>query len=343
MYFDHKNKSPFIIAELSGNHNGSINNIFKLIDESIKAGADAIKIQTYSPDTITLDSNNKDFIIQDGPWKKEKLYDLYKKACTPYGWHKEIFSYAKKNKIKIFSSPFSETDVDFLEKIGCEAFKIASFEITHIPLIEHIAKKKKPILISTGMATKKEIEKAIVTVKKFSNNQLIILHCVSGYPSEPEEANLNKMTKIYNDFNVDVGLSDHSLTHEVSVVAVSMGAKVVEKHITLDRSVGGVDSKFSLEPKEFQDFVKLTKNVNIIKGNNLFSLQKSEKAHRKLRRSIYVSKDIDENEVFTNQNIKVVRPGLGLAPSNYSKILGKKSNKKLFYGQRLTLNDIKDF
>ena len=175
------------------------------------------------------------------------------------------------------------------------------------------------------MATKREIEKAIVTVQKFSNNQLIILHCVSGYPSEPEEANLNKMTKIYNDFNVDVGLSDHSLTHEVSVVAVSMGAKVVEKHITLDRSEGGVDSKFSLEPKEFQDFVKLTKNVNIIKGNNLFSLQKSEKAHRKLRRSIYVSKDIDENEVFTDQNIKVVRPGLGLDPSNYSKILGKKN------------------
>jgi pseudaminic acid synthase len=340
MYFSSNNNHPFIIAELSGNHNGSIENMFKLIDEAKKCKADAIKIQTYSPDTITLNSSKKDFIINKGPWAGKKLYDLYKEAHTPYEWHKDIFHYAKELNMKIFSSPFSEFDADFLDNLGCEAFKIASFEVTHLPLIKHIAKKKKPILLSTGMATFQEITAAVNLIKSISKNEFAMLHCVSGYPSLPSEANLNRMLLLSKKFKCKVGLSDHCLDNTVAMLATSLGAKIIEKHLILTRSSGGVDSGFSLEPHEFRELVRSVKNTALIMGTSEPEIQKTELSQRSLRRSIYASEDIGKDQIFTPNNIKVIRPGFGLDPKYYEQLIGKKCIYKIESGTPLQLNHI---
>lgn len=340
MFFSSNNNYPFIIAELSGNHNGNIENMFKLIDEAKKCNADAVKIQTYSPDTITLNSTNKDFLITKGPWAGKTLYDLYKEAHTPYEWHKDIFDYAKKLNMKIFSSPFSEFDTDFLENLGCEAYKIASFEVTHLPLIKHIANKKKPILLSTGMATFQEITTAVNLIKSISKNEFAMLHCVSGYPSFPSEANLNRMLLLSKKYKCKVGLSDHCLDNTVAMLATSMGAKIIEKHMILERSSGGVDSGFSLEPNEFQQLVNLVKDSALIMGTSTPEFQKTELLQRPLRRSIYASAEIDKNQIFTPHNIKVIRPGYGLDPKYYEQLIGKKSLRKIESGAPLKLNYI---
>lgn len=340
MYFSSNTKTPFVIAELSGNHNGKIDNVFKLIDKAKISKADAIKIQTYSPDTITLNSSNKDFIITQGPWAGKRLYDLYKEAHTPYEWHKDIFDYAKDQKIKIFSSPFSEFDADFLEELGCEAFKVASFEITHLPLIKHLAKKKKPILLSTGMASLNEITEAVNLIKKHSKEEFAMLHCVSGYPSLLEEANLNKMLFLEKTFKCKIGLSDHCMDNIVATIATSLGAQIIEKHITLNRSDGGVDSGFSLEPHEFNELVILVKRASLILGTSETKLQKTESIQKPLRRSIYAAADILKDEIFTSKNIKVVRPGYGLEPKHFEKLLGQKCKKMIKIGNPLKLEHV---
>lgn len=340
MFFSSNANYPFVIAELSGNHNGKIENIFKLIDQAKICKVDAIKIQTYSPDTITLDSANKDFLITKGPWAGKKLYDLYQEAHTPYEWHKDIFEYAKKKKVKIFSSPFSEYDADFLDDLGCQAFKIASFEVTHLPLIKHLANKKKPILLSTGMASLEEIEVAANLIKSISDAEFAMLHCVSGYPSLPSEANLNKMLLLQKYFKCKIGLSDHCLDNIAAIIATSFGAQIIEKHLTLKRSHGGVDSGFSLEPKEFSKLVQSVRDASLVLGKQEPKLQKTELSQKPFRRSIYASADILKDELFTYKNIKVVRPGFGLEPKYFEDLIGKKCKKKIQEGNPLKLEHI---
>lgn len=331
----------FIVAEISGNHNGKIEDAKKLIRYAKQAGADAVKIQTYTADTITLNAQSKDFKIKkNNPWFKHKyLWSLYNKAQTPFEWTKLLFNEAKKNKIKIFSSVFDETSIDQLEKLNCPLYKVASPEINHIPLLKKLGKTKKPIIISTGLADKTDLSLAVKTLKRHGTKKLTILKCTSEYPSKYKDLNLKTMIDYKNKFDCDVGFSDHTKDNLASIVAVSNGASVIEKHMFL-KSHKSVDSFFSLDQFQFRNFVNDIRNVEKILGKIDYSIIPKKSKSLDGKRSIYASKKILKGELINSKNIKVVRPRFGLHPKYYFKILNKKAKKNILFGERLSLNKI---
>ena len=314
----------FIIAELSANHGGKLEIALETVRAAKRAGADAIKLQTYTADTITLDSKKEYFKINQGThWDGQYLYDLYKDAFLPWEWHKPIFALAKKEGLVCFSSPFDFTAVDFLEELNCPIYKIASFEITDIPLIEYVASKGKPIIISTGIAEVKDIELAIETCKKAGNNDITILKCTSAYPANPKDANLSTIDDIKQRFKVKSGLSDHTLGIEAPMIAVAMGATVIEKHFILDKSIGGADAHFSLDEHEFKKMVDAVRLTEKMMGKVDYEMTESKKKSREFSRSLFIIKDVKKGEVITNKNVRSIRPGFGLHPKYLPGIIGK--------------------
>tara|TARA_Y100001970_G_scaffold294132_1_gene447359 strand:+ start:12404 stop:13438 length:1035 start_codon:yes stop_codon:yes gene_type:complete len=335
-----KLNKPFFIAEISANHCGSLKIAKKLIDDAKKYGADAVKLQTYTPDTMTLNIKKKKFLINNGLWKGKKLWDLYNIAQTPYEWHKILFSYARKKKIECFSTPFDESAVDFLEKLNCPYYKVSSFEMTDIPLIKKIAKTKKKMIISTGMANINEIKKTYDVAKKNGAKEIILLYCVSNYPSKLSDFNLNNIKIMKKKFKCIVGLSDHSKNNLVAKLAVAVGAKVFEKHIALKRYNKSPDYDFSIKGEEIR---KYREDLNLsfqLLGKKKFFRTKSELANKKFRRSIYVVKDIKKGEKFSKINLKKIRPGYGLDPLYYESILKKRAYKNFYKGSPLNRKDL---
>ena len=322
-------KTPFFVAEISANHNGSLFHAKKLIRIAKRYGADAVKLQTYTPDTLTIKSNRPDFKIREGLWNGKTLWDLYEKAQTPFGWHKELFNYAKKLKITCFSTPFDETAVDLLESLNCPLYKIASFEMNHIPLIKKIAKTKKPIIISTGMANLKEIDLAYKTAKKNGAKEIILLYCVSNYPSKISDFNFNNIRILKDRYNCKIGFSDHSTDSKVVAAAIAAGAEVIEKHIALEGQKRGFDIAFSLKGKEIKDYLKVIRETSLIMGKKYFYRNKSENQSLQFRRSIYAISNIKKGEKFSKKNIKVIRPGYGVEPLYFKNLLGKVSPKNI--------------
>ncbi|MEN4983902.1 pseudaminic acid synthase [Acinetobacter modestus] len=315
---------PYIIAELSANHNGSLDTALKIIEEAKRCGADAIKLQTYSADTITLNSQNEEFMIRGGLWDGQSLYELYQKAQMPWEWHKPLFDHARALDITIFSSPFDRTAVDLLEDLNAPAYKIASFEAVDLPLIKYVASTGKPMIISTGMADKDEIAEAIQAAYDGGCKELVVLHCVSGYPAPAEDYNLYTMIDIAKSFNVPVGLSDHTLDNTTAITSVALGACLIEKHFTLDRKGGGPDDSFSLEPKELQQLCQDAKTAWQARGNVDYGRKSSEQGNAQFRRSLYFVKDLKAGDIIDESCIRSVRPGFGLAPKFYDELLGKK-------------------
>ena len=332
--------TPYIIAEMSGNHNGDINRALELIKAAKDSGADAVKLQTYTADTITLNHGGEEFMAQAGIWKGRRLYDLYQEAATPWEWHQQLFSEAKAIGITIFSSPFDHTAVDFLEELDVPAYKIASFELVDIPLIKRVARTGKPIIMSTGNACLAEIEEAVQAAKEEGAEQIILLHCTSGYPTPPEEANIATIPVLKEIFQCPIGLSDHTMDIGVSIAAVAMGASVIEKHFTLSRSDGGPDSSFSLESGELKALVRNVKLAFESMGKPTFSSMPSELKGKRNRRSLYVVSDIRAGDQFTEKNVRSVRPGYGLKPKYYAEIIGKVATKDLLFGTPLKMSDI---
>ena len=315
---------PYIIAEISANHNGNVENAFKIIDMAKRCGADAVKMQTYTPDTITLNSSKEDFIIKDGLWKGRTLHQLYEWAHTPWEWHAELFAYSKEVGITLFSTPFDDTAVAFLEELNTPAYKIASFECTDLNLIKRAASTNKPLIISTGMANDSEIGEAVDTALKFGSGELTLLHCVSGYPSPAAEYNLRTLADMKNRFGVHVGLSDHTLDNTTAIAAVALGAVMVEKHVTLDRNGGGPDDSFSLEEDGLRELCSSTKTAWQSIGKVNYERTEAEKGNVKFRRSLYFVRALKEGDVITENDIRSVRPGFGLPPKYYDKLIGTK-------------------
>lgn len=315
--------SPFIIAELSANHNGKLETALKIIDEAVEAGADAVKLQTYRPDTITLDSDDDDFKIKGGLWDGRTLYELYEEAHMPWEWHKPLFDRARERGITIFSSPFDTTAVDLLEDLGAPAYKIASFEAVDLPLIEYVARTGKPMIISTGMANAEEIQEAINAARGAGCNQLAILHCVSGYPAPAEDYNLRTIVDMQQRFGLVTGLSDHTLDNTTAIASVVLGASIIEKHFTLDRSGGGPDDSFSLEPADMKALCQNSKTAWKALGKVDYGRKSSEQGNALFRRSLYFVNDIKAGELITGDDIRSVRPGFGLAPKYLKSIIGK--------------------
>jgi pseudaminic acid synthase len=340
-YLLNKNSNVFIIAELSANHNGSIETAIETIRAAKRAGADAIKFQTYTSDTMTIDCQKDDFIIKGTIWDKQNLYKLYQQAYTPWEWHEQLFSIAKEESLVCFSSPFDKSAVDFLEMLNTPAYKIASFEITDIPLIEYVASKGKPIIISTGIAELKDIELAIETCKKAGNNDIALLKCTSSYPAPIEEANMIMVKDLADRFNVIPGLSDHTMGSTVPVVATVFGAKIIEKHFILDRSIGGPDASFSMNENEFKDMVKAVREAESAIGEVNYNLTPKQLKGKDFSRSLYVVEDIKVGELFTNNNVKSIRPGFGLHPKFYNSIIGEVSKHDIEKGTRFSLDFIK--
>lgn len=314
---------PYVIAELSANHNGSLETALKIIEEAKRCGADAIKLQTYSADTITLNSQNDEFMIRGGLWDGQSLYELYQKAQMPWEWHKPLFEHARALDITIFSSPFDRTAVDLLEDLNAPAYKIASFEAVDLPLIKYVASTGKPMIISTGMADKDEIGEAIQAAYDGGCKELVVLHCVSGYPAPAEDYNLLTLADMAASFDVPVGLSDHTLDNTTAIAAVALGACLIEKHFTLDRNGGGPDDSFSLEPKELQHLCESAKTAWQAMGQVNYGRKSSEQGNAQFRRSLYFVKDLKAGDVIDEHCIRSVRPGFGLAPKYYGDILGK--------------------
>ncbi|MUL09199.1 pseudaminic acid synthase [Aliivibrio fischeri] len=329
---------PYIIAELSANHNGDINKAFQIMEEAKKAGADAIKLQTYRADTITIDCDKEDFQIRDGLWDGRTLYELYEWAHTPWEWHKPLFEKAKELDITIFSSPFDFTAVDLLEELDAPAYKIASFELVDLALIKRVAQTGKPMIMSTGMANQEEIQEAIDTARNNGCEELVVLHCVSGYPAPAEQYNLKTIADISERFDVLSGLSDHTIDNATAVASVVLGACLIEKHVTLDRSGGGPDDSFSLEAHELAQLCKDTKTAWQAMGKVNYERTEAEKGNVKFRRSLYVVKDIKEGEEFTPENVKSIRPGFGLAPKYYDDVIGKRATKFISQGTALSFD-----
>ena len=330
-----KNKIPFLVAEISANHCGNINLAKKLIKCAKDNGADAAKLQTYTADTMTIQSNKKYFKIKNGLWKGYDLWNLYNEAHTPLEWNKKLFDYGKKLGITIFSTPFDETAVNLLEKLKCPMYKVASFEMTDLLLIKKISQTKKPIIISTGMASMEEIELAYRTAKNYGAKDITLLYCVSNYPSKNTDFNLNNIKILKNKFKCRVGLSDHSKDNRVAIAAVAAGAEVVEKHIALDKQKRGLDIEFSLKGKEIKKFKEDINLAYNLLGKNYFYRNKSEKKSKIFRRSIFATENIKKGEKFNNQNIRRIRPGYGLEPKYYEKLIGRKSPITLDKGQPL--------
>ena len=318
-------KSPFFVAEISANHNGSLFHAKKLIKIAKKYGADAVKLQTYTPETLTIKSNKPDFKIRGGLWNGKTLWDLYEKAQTPFEWHEELFHYAKKLKIACFSTPFDETAVDLLESLNCPFYKVASFEMNHIPLIKKIAETKKPLIISTGMANLKEIDLAYKTAKKNGAKEIILLYCVSNYPSKISDFNFNNIRILKERYNCKVGFSDHSIDNKVVAAAIAAGAEVIEKHIALEGQKKGFDLAFSLKGKEIKEYAQVIKDTSLMMGKKYFFRNKSENQSLRFRRSIYAVSNIKKGEKFTKENIRVIRPGFGIHPVYFEKLINKKS------------------
>lgn len=330
-----KNKIPFFVAEISANHCGNINLAKKLIKCAKDNGADAAKLQTYTADTMTIQSNKKYFKIKNGLWKGYDLWNLYNEAHTPLEWNKKLFDYGKKLGITIFSTPFDETAVNLLEKLKCPMYKVASFEITDLLLIKKISQTKKPIIISTGMASMEEIELAYRTAKNYGAKDITLLYCVSNYPSKNTDFNLNNIKILKNKFKCRVGLSDHSKDNRVAIAAIAVGAEMVEKHIALDKQKRGLDIEFSLKGKEIKKFKEDINLAYNLLGKKYFYRNKSEKKSKIFRRSIFATENIKKGEKFNNQNIRRIRPGYGLEPKYYEKLIGRKSPITLDKGQPL--------
>lgn len=337
-----KTSPVFIIAELSANHNGSLETALETIRAAKRAGADAIKFQTYTADTITIDSNKEDFIIKGTIWEGKNLYQLYQEAFTPWEWHETLFNAAKEEGLVCFSSPFDKTAVDFLENLNAPAYKIASFEITDIPLIEYVASKGKPVIISTGIATQEDIELAVDACYRVGNKEVALLKCTSSYPAPIEEANMIMVKDMAERYGVITGLSDHTMGSTVPVVATCFGAKIIEKHFILDRSIGGPDASFSMNEQEFTELVKAVREAEKAIGTVDYNLTEKQKKGRDFCRSLYVVKDIKAGEVITEENVKSIRPGFGMHPSYLKEILGLQTNINLEKGDRLNLKNLKN-
>lgn len=327
--------SPYIIAEMSANHNGDIENAYKILEMAKECGADAIKIQTYTQDTLTIDCDKDDFKIKGGLWDNRTLYDLYSEAHMPWEWHKPLFGKAKELGITIFSSPFDFTAVDLLEELGAPAYKIASFEAIDIPLIEYVAKTGKPMIISTGMANEDEIQEAVNAAKNAGCKELVVLHCVSGYPAPAKDYNLATIQDMSQRFNVLTGLSDHTVDNTTAVTSVALGACLIEKHVTLDRNGGGPDDSFSLERPDLEQLCHDSKIAWQALGTVNYQRKESEKDNVVFRRSLYVVKDVEAGEVFTHDNVRSIRPGYGISPKYLKTVIGAKATKDLIRGTAL--------
>lgn len=331
-----ENQPTFIIAELSANHMNDFDIAVKTIEAMAEAGADAVKFQTFTPDTITIDCDNEYFQIKQGTvWDGQILYDLYEEAYMPWDWQPKLKKIAEDLGLIVFSSPFDKTSVDFLEEMDVPVYKIASFEITDIPLIEYVASKGKPIIISTGIASLEDIELAVQTCLNEGNDQIALLKCTSSYPAPLDEINLKVISDIRDKFNVVVGLSDHTLGGEVSTAAVALGANIIEKHFILDRDIEGPDSEFSMEPLEFKQMVNSIRNVEQALGAVTYELSDKVKANREFSRSLFVIEDIKKGDIITENNVRSIRPGFGLLPKYLNEILGKKVNQDLKKGTPL--------
>lgn len=332
------NHKPFIIAEMSGNHNQSIERAMAIIDAAAASGADAVKLQTYTPDTMTIDSQSGLFQIhdKDSLWNGRNLYELYKEAHTPWEWHKPLFEHAKSKGIYLFSTPFDETAVDFLEELGVGAYKIASFENTDHPLLKKVAKTGKPVIMSTGLAQLSDLDEAIKVLRNNGCKELILLKCTSTYPATPENTHLNTMPHMSALFKCHVGLSDHTMGIGVAIASVALGARVIEKHFTLRRSDGGVDSTFSIEPEELESLVIESERAFLALGTVYYGVQEVEKKSLRFKRSVYVTKDIKAGEVFTTDNLRVIRPGDGMEPKYYEILIGKTAKIDIKLGTPIT-------
>ena len=323
---------PFIIAEISANHGGSIQRAKDTILAAKSAGADAVKIQTYTPDTMTLDTNKCDFVINEGLWEGYSLYELYKEACTPFEWHKELFDFAKKRGVILFSSPFDETAVDLLDSLDVPAYKIASFEITDLPLIEYSASRGKPLFISTGMASQNEIGEALECCFKIGNRDVLLFHCISNYPADLRTSHIGDMSYIAKHFQVEVGLSDHTITNLASVVAVAKGASAIEKHFKLDEKDCGPDASFSILPGQLESLCNDCDSVFEAVKSNQLRREPSELINKKFRRSLYFVRPLSKGEVISEADIRRVRPGFGLEPKYFNWVVGQKVSKNVEFG-----------
>ena len=337
---DLKTDGTYIIAELSANHNGKLQNALDTIKAAKEIGANAIKLQTYTADTLTLDCDKEDFIIKGGTlWDGKKLYDLYKEAYTPWEWHQELFEYAREIGIDIFSTPFDKSAVDFLEQFNPSAYKIASFEITDYELIRYTASKGKPMIISTGIATIDEIQDAVDICREEGNNDIVLLKCTSAYPAPLEDANLAMIPNLAQTFGVVSGFSDHTLGITAPIVATTLGAKVIEKHFILNKSIGGADADFSLDRREFAKMIQAVRDAEKLLGKVNYNMTDKKKQNRQFSRSLYVAKDIKKGEIFTKENIRSVRPGYGMHPKYLKDILSKKATRNYTFGERFRLSD----
>jgi pseudaminic acid synthase len=331
---------PFVIAEMSGNHNQSLDRALSIIDAAAAAGAHAVKLQTYTPDTLTINVSHGEFFISDpnSLWEGKNLYELYQQAYTPWEWHQALFDRAKEKGMICFSTPFDDTAVDFLEELDMPVYKVASFENNYLPLLKKIASTGKPVIMSTGISTLSDIEIAVKTLKENGCTQLVLLKCTSTYPATAQNTNISTIPHMSQLFNCHVGLSDHTLGVGTAVASVALGARVIEKHFCLDRSEGGVDSAFSMEPEEFKMLVRETETAFLSLGEIKYGILKDEEKSLTFKRSIYIVKDMKENEVFTNDNVRIIRPGLGIAPKYFDTILGKRINRQAKKGTALTFD-----
>ena len=334
-YTINQDSPVFIIAELSANHNGSLATAIETIKAAKRAGADCIKLQTYTADTMTIASDKDDFIIKGTIWENQNLYKLYQKAYTPWEWHEELMEVAKAEGLVCFSSPFDSTSVEFLEKLHVPAYKIASFEITDIPLIELVASKGKPIIISTGIAEQEDIELALETCRKMGNNNIALLKCTTSYPAPIEEANMCMIKDLVDRYGVISGLSDHTMGSTVPIVATALGAKIIEKHFILDHSVGGPDASFSMDETEFTNMVKAVREAEKAIGVVDYSLTEKQRKGRTFCRSLYVVEDMKAGEIISKKNVRSIRPGFGMHPKYFNEIFGKTINTELKKGEPL--------
>ena len=332
------NHPPYFIAEMSGNHNQSLDKALQIVDAVALSGANALKIQTYTPDTLTIDKSDGEFFIKDKSslWEGNSLYNLYKVAMTPWEWHEPIMKRCIDRGLDFFSTPFDETAVDFLEKLNVPFYKIASFENNHLPLIKKVALTGKPLIVSTGMATLQEIADVVETAKNNGCKDLVLLKCTSSYPSKFEEANLLTIQNLRNTFGLEIGLSDHSMGATLPITSVALGATVIEKHFIINRSEGGVDSAFSMEAEEFSNMVKDTLNAWKSLGQVHYGMTEDEKKSKIFRRSIYIVKDICAGEVLNTENVRIIRPGLGLQPKYYDQVIGMKARRDVKRGTALS-------
>ena len=332
--------APYVIAELSANHNGSLETAMQIVEAAKKAGADAIKLQTYTADTITLNCDAEDFQIRGGLWDGQSLYELYQQAHMPWEWHKPLFEHARKHDITIFSSPFDFTAVDLLEDLNAPAYKIASFEAIDLPLIRYVAATGKPMIISTGMADGDEIAEAVEAAREGGCRELAILHCVSGYPAPAEDYNLRTLADMRERFGLVTGLSDHTLDNTTAIASVVLGASIIEKHFTLDRSGGGPDDSFSLEPAELQALCRDSKTAWRALGQVDYGRKSSEQGNARFRRSLYVTRDMKAGELFSADNVRSVRPGFGLPPKMLDKVIGRRASRDIAFGTALSLDQV---